>query len=148
MPLVSKWMHNFWKSWFFLKDDDDDFFFFFLFFWKMNKAWSNAPSLRIDAWLFENLDIWGKDDFFFFLMDEAWPNAPSTTINVNFENSYCVGTFNKKKQFEWNKIKITKLGKTRTARMVVASKLKIDGDCWINEWSMSTSFKRFFPWAC
>ena len=32
------------------------------FFLKMNEAWPNAPSLQIDAWLFENLDIWGKDD--------------------------------------------------------------------------------------
>ena len=30
--------------------------------------------------------------FFFLKMDEAWLNAPSSTINVNFENSYCVGT--------------------------------------------------------
>ena len=137
----------FWKSWFFMRWWWWFFFSFFFFFWKMNKAWSNAPSLWIDAWLFENLDIWGKDDFF-FLMDEAWPNVPSSTINVNFENSYCVGTFNKKKQFEWNKIKITKLGKTRTAGMMVASKLKIDGDCWVDKRSMSTSCKRFFPWAC
>ena len=81
---------------------------------KMNEEWSNAPILRIDAWLFENLDIWGQDDFFFFFffkMDEAWPNAPSSTINVNFEKSYCVGIFNKAK-FEEKKIKITKLGKT------------------------------------
>ena len=33
--------------------------------------------------------------FFFFKMDEAWPNALSLTINVNFEKSYCVGTFNR-----------------------------------------------------
>ena len=27
---------------------------------------------------FENLDIWGKDDFFFFFkIDEVWSNAPS-----------------------------------------------------------------------
>ena len=30
-------------------------------------------------------------------MNEAWPNAPSSTINVNFEKFYCVGTFNKAK---------------------------------------------------
>ena len=52
----------------------------------------------------------GNLDFFFFLifkldddddrflkMNEAWPNAPSSTINVNFEKSYYVGTFNKEK---------------------------------------------------
>ena len=52
--------------------------------------------------------------FSFFLkiiINEAWPNAPSSTINVNFEKSYCVGIFNKAK-FEEKKIKITKLGKT------------------------------------
>ena len=52
--------------------------------------------------------IFGSLDFFFFLendddddlslkMNEAWPNAPSSTINVNFEKSYWVGTFNKAK---------------------------------------------------
>ena len=40
--------------------------------------------------------IFEEKMIFFFLMDEAWPNVPSSTINVNFENSYCVGTFNKK----------------------------------------------------
>ena len=34
--------------------------------------------------------------FSFFKMDEAWLNAPSSTINVNFEKSYCVGTLIKK----------------------------------------------------
>ena len=148
MPLVSKWMHNFWKSWFFLKRWWWWFFFLFSFFFG---KWTRHGQMPLVCELmhdFLKTLIFEEKMIFFFLMDEAWPNAPSSTINVNFENSYCVGTFNKKKQFEWNKIKITKLGKTRTARMVVASKLKIDGDCWINEWSMSTSFKRFFPWAC
>ena len=36
--------------------------------------------------------IFEEKMIFFFLMDEAWPNVPSSTINVNFENSYCVGT--------------------------------------------------------
>ena len=29
--------------------------------------------------------------------NEAWPIAPRSTINVNFEKSCCVGTFNKEK---------------------------------------------------
>ena len=42
--------------------------------------------------------IFGNLDFFFFLkMNEAWPNGPNSTINVYFEKSYCVGTFNKEK---------------------------------------------------
>ena len=60
----------------------------------MNEAWPNAPSLEIDAFLFFKKTM--TVIFFFFLkMNEAWPNAPSSTINVNFEKSYCVGTFNK-----------------------------------------------------
>ena len=51
MPLVQKWMNDFWKSWVFF--------------------------------------------FFFPKNDEAWLNAPNSTINVKFENSYCVKTFNK-----------------------------------------------------
>ena len=70
----------------FWKDNDDDLFFFS--FLKMNEAWSNAPSLQIDAWLFENLDIWEKDDFFFFKMDETWPNALSLMDAYFLRNLY------------------------------------------------------------
>ena len=43
--------------------------------------------------------IFGNLDFFFFFlkMNEAWPNGPNSTINVYFEKSYYVGTFNKEK---------------------------------------------------
>ena len=70
----------------------------------MDEAWPNAPSLEMDAWLLEILIfffflIWkdDDDDDRFLKMNEAWPNAPSSTINVNFEKSYYVGTFNKEK---------------------------------------------------
>ena len=67
MPLVWKWMHDFFWNHEILVFYEKmmmvvPFFFFFL---KVNEAWPNAPSLQMDAWLFENLDIWGKDDFFF-----------------------------------------------------------------------------------
>ena len=67
MPLVWKWMHDFfWNNEILVFYEKMmtvvPFFFFFL---KVNEAWPNAPSLQMDAWLFENLDIWGKDDFFF-----------------------------------------------------------------------------------
>ena len=38
MPLVQKWVHDFWEILNFY--DDDDFFFFF----EMDEEWSNAPS--------------------------------------------------------------------------------------------------------
>ena len=44
-------------------------------------------------------------------MSEIWLNAPSLTINMNFENFYCIKAFIGAK-FEQNKAKITKLGKT------------------------------------
>ena len=79
----------------------------------MDEARPNVPSLEMDAWFleililifffffenewgmecpqfanwcmtFENLDIWGKDDFFFFKMDEAWPNVPSLEMDTCF----------------------------------------------------------------
>ena len=45
--------------------------------------------------IFGNLDFFFF--FFFFKMNEAWPNGPNSTINVYFEKSYYVGTFNKEK---------------------------------------------------
>ena len=79
--------------------------------------------------------------------DEEWLNDPSSTINVNFEKSYCVRTFNKAnigvKQDQNDKI-----GQNKDCWNDGWSKLKIDSDCWLNERFMSTSCKRFFPWAC
>ena len=83
---IDAWFLEILFFFFFWKDDDDDLFHFF---WKMNEAGLNAPSLEMDEWFLEILG------FFFFENDEAWLNAPSSTINVNFENSYCVRTFNK-----------------------------------------------------
>ena len=48
----------------------------------------------VQKWMNDSWKSWGFF-FFFFENDEAWLNAPSLTINVNFENSYCVRTFNK-----------------------------------------------------
>ena len=93
MPLVCILMHDFFENldiW-----GKDDFFFF-----KMDEAWPHAPSLEMDAWFLEVLNFFflnGDDDDPFLKMNKAWLNAPSSTINVNFEKYYCVGTFNKEK---------------------------------------------------
>ena len=87
MPQVYKLKHDFENLDFWGKYD--------FFFPKMDEAWPNAPSLKMDAWFLEILIFFF---FFFFLkMNEAWPNGPNSTINVYFEKSYYVGTFNKEK---------------------------------------------------
>ena len=60
----------------------------------MDGAWPNAPSLEIDSWFLEILIFHEKMMMMIFLlkMNEAWSNAPNSTINVNFEKFYCVGT--------------------------------------------------------
>ena len=70
-------------------------------------------------------------------MDEAWSNAPSSTINVNFEKSYCVGTSLKQNlsktrsnhktwqnKDDWDDGPMGSVGVP-----IGTSKLKIDGDC-------------------
>ena len=66
---------------FFLNDDDDDD----PFFLKKQMRHGRMPLVCILMHdFFENLDIWGKDDFFFFKMDEAWPHAPSLEMDAWF----------------------------------------------------------------
>ena len=87
MPLVYKLKHDFENLDFWGKDD--------FFYFKMDEAWSNAPSLEMDAWFLKILiDFFFLEKmmmmififfslFFFFLkMNEAWPNAPSLQIDA------------------------------------------------------------------
>ena len=75
MLLVYKLKHDFENLGFWGKDD-----FFFFFFFKMDEAWPNAPSLKMDTWFLEILIFFFF--FFFFKIKEAWPNAPSLWIDA------------------------------------------------------------------
>ena len=52
----------------------------------MNEAWSNAPSLQIDAWILKIMTFEEKNDFFLFLKKNGWGMAECP----KFRNGYMI----------------------------------------------------------